>query len=202
MAIRGKRVATVYEEEFEEIWTGTYGTKRERHDPKPREYRVSKAWVKVLFAPDHAPEMEIMKQMLKAQQRIDFAVFTFAQSSGLDDTMIALQGAGIQVRGVFDGDQGNQKWAAKKNLAQKGVEVHLTKSGGGLGKLHHKLMVIDGQVNIAGSFNYTNSATALNDENIVVIGDLEEQDAQAIANQQQLGAYALQEIDRIIDDHT
>jgi hypothetical protein len=31
--------------------------------------------------------MEIMKQMLKAKDRIDFAMFTFAQSSGIDDTI-------------------------------------------------------------------------------------------------------------------
>jgi hypothetical protein len=30
--------------------------------------------------------MEIMKQMLKATTSIDFVMFTFAQSSGIDDT--------------------------------------------------------------------------------------------------------------------
>jgi hypothetical protein len=34
--------------------------------------------------------MEIMKQMLKAKTSIDFAMFTFAQSSGIDDTMFRL----------------------------------------------------------------------------------------------------------------
>ena len=49
---------------------------------------VSSVSVRVLFAPDHNPEMEIMKQMLKARERIDFAIFTFPKSSGIDDTMI------------------------------------------------------------------------------------------------------------------
>jgi hypothetical protein len=31
-----------------------------------------------------------MKQMLKAETSIDFAMFTFAQSSGIDDTMFHL----------------------------------------------------------------------------------------------------------------
>ena len=43
--------------------------------------------IKPLFAPRHGPEMEIMKQMLKASESIDFAMFTFAQSSGIDDAM-------------------------------------------------------------------------------------------------------------------
>ena len=201
VVIKGKRTAAVYRKEFDELWSGTFGEKRERHDPKPKEYHVSKVWVKVLFAPDHAPEMEIMKQMLKAQRRVDFAVFTFAQSSGIDDTMIALQHGQIAVRGILDRRQANQGWAATRPLRDNGVELYLTRPGGGLGKLHHKLMVIDGQVIIAGSFNYTAPATALNDENIVVIGDLEETDPVAIARQQQLGQFALGEIDRIIQHH-
>ena len=157
--------------------------------------------VKVLFAPDHAPEMETMKQMLKATKRIDFTVFTFSRSSGIDGTMVALQRGKISVRGIIDRMQANQEWAASKGLRKAGVEVYRTKRGGGLGKLHHKLMVIDGEVIIAGSFNYTGPATVLNDENIVVIGDLEETDPDARARQRQLGRFALDEIERIIQRH-
>ncbi len=196
--VKGKRTAGVYEDEFEEIFSGTFGRKAERHDPKPKTYQVSGIPVKVLFAPDHAPEMEIMKQMLKGRERIDFAMFTFAQSSGIDDTLIALQKSGIAVRGVLDRRQANQDWAATRPLASAGVELHTIVPGGGLSKLHHKLAVIDGQVLIVGSFNFTNPANALNDENIMVIGDLQEKDPESIARQKQLAQYALDEIDRII----
>ncbi len=200
--IEGKSVANEYADEFAEIWTGTFGTKRERHERKPREPRVSGIKIKPIFAPDHQPEMEIMKQMLKARQRVDFAIFTFSQSSGIDDTMIALARAGIAVRGIADGRQGNQSWAASRPLAAAGVQFHLASSAGsGLNKLHHKLMVIDGQVLVVGSFNYTEPANLLNDENILVIGDLEEDRPDSIAGQQALGQFALDEIDRMIADH-
>ena len=67
-------------------------------------------------------------------------------------------------------------------------------------KVHHKLMVIDDQLIIAGSFNYTGPATTLNDENIVVIGDLEEADPQALADQRRLAGFVRGEIDRTITD--
>jgi phosphatidylserine/phosphatidylglycerophosphate/cardiolipin synthase-like enzyme len=35
-------------------------------------------------------------------------------------------------------------------------------------------MVIDERLTIVGSFNYTATAATLNDENIIVLGDLEE----------------------------
>jgi phosphatidylserine/phosphatidylglycerophosphate/cardiolipin synthase-like enzyme len=64
--------------------------------------------------------------------------------------------------------------------------------------VHHKLMTIDDRLVIAGSFNYTGPATTLNDENIVVLGNLEETDRVAEANQRRLAEFARAEIDRII----
>jgi phosphatidylserine/phosphatidylglycerophosphate/cardiolipin synthase-like enzyme len=61
-------------------------------------------------------------------------------------------------------------------------------------------MVLDERIVIAGSFNYTAPATTLNDENIIVLGDLEEMDPVAEAAQRQLASYALTEIERIISD--
>lgn len=61
-------------------------------------------------------------------------------------------------------------------------------------------MVIDERFVIAGSFNYTGPADTLNDENILVLGDLEEPDPTAKTAQRQLAGYALTEIQRIITD--
>ena len=60
-------------------------------------------------------------------------------------------------------------------------ELFKNKPGTGVRKVHHKLMVIDERLSSPGSFNYTEPATTLNDENIVVIGDLEETDPDAEA---------------------
>ena len=77
---------------------------------------------------------------------------------------------------MLDRGQGAQKWAATQPLDAAGVQLFKNKPGTGVRKVHHKLMVIDDRLVIVGSFNYTEPATTLNDENIVVIGDLEETD--------------------------
>jgi phosphatidylserine/phosphatidylglycerophosphate/cardiolipin synthase-like enzyme len=59
-------------------------------------------------------------------------------------------------------------------------------------------MVIDRQLVIGGSFNYTGPANRLNDENILILGDLDTSDPATKQRQQQLADYALAEIDRII----
>ena len=155
--------------------SGTFGDLHERVEPKPKEFDLPAVRIKPLFAPRHGPEMEIMKQMLKAKDSIDFAMFTFSQSSGIDDTMIRLRPLVGRIRGVLDRDQGAAKWAATSDLGHGDVQLFANKRKTGVRKLHHKLMVIDERLLIVGSFNYTAPANTLNDENIIVIGDLEEE---------------------------
>ncbi len=208
-----------FETEFNELWDGTFGKTRHRHDAAPRNCVVgpshARVRVRAIFAPDHTPELEIMKQILKSRERIDFAIFTFAQSSGIDDAFIRAADARVKVRGVFDRAQGNQAWAATKLIAEAGAdapadrkpEAYIIKKRSDIappnnrvGKLHHKLMTLDDQVAIAGSFNYTAPANRLNDENILILGDLHEDDPGSRAEQGRIAEYFRTEIDRIITD--
>jgi hypothetical protein len=62
---------------------------------------------------------------------VDFAMFTFAQSSGIDDTMIRLAPALTRLRGVLDRGQGTQDWAATVPLAHAGVDLYRNTAGTG-----------------------------------------------------------------------
>lgn len=200
LIIKNEEVAEIFEREFREIKRGRFG----RHsvdaneaENTPKEVIVDDIRVKVCFAPDHAPEMEVTKQMTKAKERVDFAIFTFSKSSGIDDAMLLLMDAGRRVRGALDARQGGQDWAATQPLAEAGADLHFVRGSSRIGKLHHKLMVIDDSVMIVGSFNYTGPANRFNDENIVVLGD----SLVPTANQKRFALAARQEIDRIINDH-
>ncbi len=199
VVFRGKRMSGLYHEEFEEAWSGTFGRMQERREEEPKTYRLAHVRTKILFAPDHAPELEIMKQILKARKRVDFAMFTFAQSSGIDDAMICLNRTGIPVKGVLDRGQGNQTWAATRPVKNAGAELYWPRRDAGVRKVHHKLLVIDDLVTIVGSFNLTGPANRLNDENIAIIGDILEERPDALENQRHIARYAREEIDRIIN---
>jgi phosphatidylserine/phosphatidylglycerophosphate/cardiolipin synthase-like enzyme len=200
LILHGQRATDQYAAEFERLRTGTFGAMHERVEPRPAEFQLGHIRVKPLFAPEHGPEMEIMKQMLKATTSVDFAMFTFASSSGIDDTMFRLVPSMARIRGLLDRVQGAQAWAATQPLKAAGVSLFQNRPGTGVRKVHHKLMVIDERLVIAGSFNYTNPANTLNDENIVVLGDLEESNQVAEAAQRQLAGFALAEIERMITD--
>ncbi len=199
LIIRNEKVAKEYWKEFQEISRGRFGKESEAHKPTPSEIVVSNLRVKVLFAPDHNPELEIVKQMAKARQRVDFAIFTFSKSSAIDDQMEAMLRAGVIVRGILDEGQAKHKWAPAKDLKRAGADLYTVKKRPGLGKLHHKLMVIDKQVVVAGSMNYTAPANTVNDENILVIGKMSTTNVNERTAQKQLATYAYNEIDRIIE---
>jgi len=52
---------------------------------------------------------------------------------------------------------------------------------------------------VVGSFNFTGPANRLNDENILIIGNMD--DDKARSKQVQLGSYALDEINRMINEN-
>lgn len=162
------RVCKEYRTEFAEIEAGSFG--RARHGRVPEPLNLNGVPVKILFAPDHTPELEIMKQINKATRQVDFAMFTFSGSSGIDDALIMVKRAGMEVTGALDPGQAAQTWAASKWLHDAGVELFIPRRDPPFGKLHHKLMVVDDAIVVAGSFNYTAPANEFNDENIFVLG--------------------------------
>lgn len=198
------RVCRDYMAQFEEMRAGSFG--RQRLGNVPKAYNLGGIPVKVLFAPDHAPELEITKQINKCEARLDFAIFTFSGSSGIDDAMIMARRAGRAVRGALDPGQGGFGWAATRWLHEGGVELFLPRREDPFRKLHHKLMVIDDATVVAGSFNYTGPANDYNDENIFVIGSpyadlpVKEGGPVDVAECAAITAFFRAEIDRIIND--
>ncbi len=198
-------IAWQYQEEFKEIRQGIFGSSSRTQGSKASTINVGGAPVQILFAPDHSPELEIVKQMLKCDDTVDFAIFTFSGSSGIDDAIHALHQAGKTVRGVIDPVQGRANWAATPWLHDEGVELFLPRRTNKFGKLHHKLMVIDDNIVVAGSMNYTRPANEFNDENVFIIGspyDLDDDEGGPVDHTvcKEIADYFKDEVERIIND--
>jgi phosphatidylserine/phosphatidylglycerophosphate/cardiolipin synthase-like enzyme len=122
---RNAYVCRQYETEVEQLRRGSFG--RGMHGDVPKTYDLAGVPVKVLFAPDHTPELEFMKQMLKVRENgeIWFAIFTFPGSSGIDDAMLALARGGVRIRGVLDSGQAKHGWAAPQWLRHPNIELRI-----------------------------------------------------------------------------
>jgi hypothetical protein len=157
---RNAYICRQYETEVAQLRRGSFG--RGLQGDEPRTYSLAGVPVKVLFAPDHTPELELMKQMLKVKAAdpdtglaggsIAFAIFTFAGSSGIDDAMLALARGGVSVKGVLDRGQAMQGWAAPEWLRHERIELRLPPKDNldfDVRKLHHKLTEIDRILNVS-----------------------------------------------------
>ena len=52
---------------------------------KAKEYNIGNTKIYPLFVPDHNPELIIVNAILKAQNSIHIAIFTFSGSTTIDD---------------------------------------------------------------------------------------------------------------------
>jgi phosphatidylserine/phosphatidylglycerophosphate/cardiolipin synthase-like enzyme len=162
-------VVTAYQTEFDQLWEGTFGARSPKlTDNSPFKFFIEGTEVQIAFSPDNNPELRIVNEVLKAQQTAHLLMFTFAKSTTIDDALRARLDAGLVVQGVLDSSQSAHDFSPHPMLIQAGAKLRkdtLPDSG----KLHHKLLVLDEQVSIGGSFNYTGPANQFNDENIFII---------------------------------
>lgn len=185
-------VVSAYRKEWNQINQGIFG-RLSLQGYKATEHMVGGTKVFPLFAPDHNPELVIVNAILKATQSIHFAIFTFSGSSTIDDALLSALGNQVAVKGVLDRSQAAHGYCPHPKLINAGADLrrHRVPTLPGFprpGKLHHKVMVIDRQAAISGSFNYTDQANRYNDENVFFIHN------PAIAQ------YFIDEIDRIYNN--
>ena len=112
--------------------------------------------------PDHITD-KLVGYVNAAKNSVRFMIFTYTDAR-LASAMIARLNAGVVVEGVIENRD-----------AQYGVLPALycanlpVKSDGNKYTMHHKVIIIDDNTVITGSFNFTVSADKANDDNILVI---------------------------------
>ena len=114
-----------------------------------------------------SPVDEVMQKLVQyvggAKKSIHFMAFTYTDA-GLSAAMIARAKAGVDVQGVIENRGASEGAMVPLACAKLPVKVDGNKY-----TMHHKVIIIDGQYVITGSFNFTKSADTANDDNVLVI---------------------------------
>ncbi len=125
------------------------------------------AVIKVFFSPEDDCVRQIRAEINRAQDSIDIAMYYFTSRPLAQALDKALQ-RGVKVRVCLDEKQRTEKYSKAKFLKSRGITVKF-KNGNGVGIMHNKFSIIDNQVVITGSYNWTASADIRNDENLLII---------------------------------
>ncbi len=148
-----------YEEEFNALWQGEFGS--DSH-AKYHKILLNKMSVENYFCPEDDCEEHIAGQLDAAQYSILFMQFSFT-SDVLGDIILEKSRA-IDVKGIFEKSQ-NSQYSEYEKLKEISI---LDKSSG---LLHHKVFIIDNKTVITGSMNPSKNGNENNDENILIIHD-------------------------------
>lgn len=127
--------------------------------------RTVEGTVQPHFSAGQGIEWIIECEIDNAGKRIDAAVYTFT-SRPLAQALVDAQKRGVRVRVILDPSNASGSYSKAAYLVKNGIEVRTEK---GAGLMHHKFALLDDSVLITGSFNWTASAEAENDENILLL---------------------------------
>lgn len=166
--IRSSRVAQDYQTEFNEMFERhQFGPLSPANTPFPQ-VTVNGVPLEVYFAPEDDVLPRILEEVAAAQHSIRFMTFSFTLDD-LGDAMLARAADGVTVQGIFDElNSGGYTYSEIVPLFCAGQDVRWD---GNRFILHHKVIIIDNETVLIGSFNFSNSATRDNDENLMIIHD-------------------------------
>lgn len=107
----------------------------------------------------------VVETVKKATKSIHFLAFSFTHP-GIGQAMLDKSRAGVHVAGVFEKSQTTSGHTEYQRMKEAGLPVFLDANPR---NMHHKVIIVDGEVVVAGSFNFSNNADRTNDENMVIM---------------------------------
>jgi phosphatidylserine/phosphatidylglycerophosphate/cardiolipin synthase-like enzyme len=166
VCVRSSRLAQNYTSEFEEMFVRDfYGDNVLENTPNPS-LTIDGSQVETYFSPDDGTSDRIVELVRSAEQEIHFLAYSFT-SDEIAAAMLERAAAGIEVNGVFEeGQYYSNSGTEYDRLVASELDVRLD---GNPRNMHHKVILIDNQIVILGSYNFSRNAEESNDENTLII---------------------------------
>jgi phosphatidylserine/phosphatidylglycerophosphate/cardiolipin synthase-like enzyme len=152
--------------EFSEMWEQQFGPRSPANTPYPL-LSFGTSELDVYFSPEDEPRDEVIRVLNGAQSEVRFMAFSFTDEA-IASAMINADNRGVSVSGVFETFQSDGTGSQYTRLRRNRLDIRRDGNGG---VMHHKVIVIDRQIVVMGSYNFTASAYQSNDETLVIIND-------------------------------
>jgi phosphatidylserine/phosphatidylglycerophosphate/cardiolipin synthase-like enzyme len=125
---------------------------------------ASEDGITVNFSPKGGCTERVVEELGKAQHEIEMQAYSFT-SQPITNALIAAHHRGVKVTVVLDKSDIKEKSEAAEVAADR-IATYIDSKHS---IAHNKIILIDGQTIITGSFNFTNQAEHNNAENLVVL---------------------------------
>lgn len=126
-----------------------------------------KTKIEVFFSPDGGCTSAIANALGKARSNILVQAYSFT-SAPIAKALVDAHKRSVKVEVILDSSKLTEKHSSADFLRKAGMRCFIDDKHG---KAHNKLMVVDGETVITGSFNYIKAAEEENAENLLLIHD-------------------------------
>ncbi len=121
--------------------------------------------VRMYFSPHGGCTEAVVAELDKAKSNVLVQAYSFT-SAPIAKALVDAHKRGVQVQVILDKSQRTDKYREADFIAHAGIRTLIDAKHA---IAHNKIMVIDGDTVITGSFNFTKSAEEHNAENLLVI---------------------------------
>ncbi|MBC6991255.1 phospholipase D-like domain-containing protein [Hymenobacter sp. BT491] len=121
----------------------------------------------VYFSPGTACVEAIQRFIGQAAHRLDVCVFTISDDR-ITDALRSAHRRGVALRLLTDNDKLHDCGSDVQQLQAAGITVRIDRTDN---HMHHKFAVADNRTILTGSYNWTRSAAAVNQENLLITDD-------------------------------
>jgi len=164
LEIHDRDLARAYEREFSQMFrSGRFGL--EKRDNNEEKFEVAGAEVELYFAPSDHPRRALLRLIAEAEERIELAMF-YLTDEALSFALASALARGVELRAVWD-ERGFENLPISQMDELLALGVGVIDASPGL--VHDKYAIIDQEIVVSGSANWTRSGMGYNDEDLLVI---------------------------------
>lgn len=166
VVVRSEILANVYTRVFEEYQGGSFGPSGDLQEIMDGSgIALGGMHIQPFFSPRGGGKAAVAAELAQARKNIKFMTFSLTDKE-VGEILVQKNKAGIEVEGVFDRWLAAGEYSLYAPLKRRGLKVL---KDGNQALMHHKVFVIDNEVVVTGSFNYSQNAEAANNENFLII---------------------------------
>ncbi len=166
--IYSPQLAENYTVEFNEMFEkGFFGPNAVAKTPNPQ-LTIDGIDIETYFSPDDGVAQRLAELLRNAQSSIYFLAYSFT-ADDFGEILLDKQLDGLKIAGIMEEEQVRSNQGTEYDpFKEAGLSVYID---GNSGQMHHKVFIIDQQIVVLGSYNFSASAEQRNDENVLIIHD-------------------------------
>ena len=167
--VTSPQIASLYTAEFEQMYSGKFHTQKNVNKTE-RTTTIDDSKISVYFSPqDKIIHKRIIPLINKAEKYIYIPTFVITHKE-LAQALFEAKERGVSIKVIADATSSGSTHSKNNELREAGISLKYENFAG---KMHTKSIIIDDEIVITGSMNFSNSGENRNDENCLIIENKE-----------------------------